>query len=63
MLIILGGTITLVSEAYLPYVSGGRLFVWLMLLSSLMVGQFIITYTIVSAWMHTPTQAKDATTH
>jgi hypothetical protein len=60
VLIVLGGTLTLVSEAYKPYTEGSYLFVWLMFLSALMVGQFIVTYTIVAAWMQTPSQSKNA---
>jgi hypothetical protein len=61
LLIALGGTITFVSEKYLPYIQGAPLFLWLILLTTLMFGQFVFTFIIMDVWDKTPQQNSSGT--
>jgi len=55
MLIVLGGGIALSSNTYQGFTVGWPLFIWLVTLTALTIGQFFLTYTISTAVSANPT--------
>jgi hypothetical protein len=61
VLVILGGAITLAGGKYEYFTYGAGLFMWLIALSSLIVGLFVYCHILSTALSALPTQSASAT--
>jgi hypothetical protein len=56
LLVALVGVLSLNGPTIAYMTNGAALYFWLLLLTIIMVGQFVFTYTIMEAWSATPKQ-------
>lgn len=55
------GAIAVQSDTIARMTTGGPLYWWLLLITAIMVGQFILSYQIISQLVQTPKQQENAT--